>query len=181
MSIEQDRFRDYTTSGAFSMSLTRSQVAALSLVACTGEACSHAGTFHSLHTKGLVTTIRADDGGLETRLTEAGVYALKLVTMAELVQGPQDPVAEEIAALRSQLDKARRHAQQLASDLWDMDARVRKADLAIAEAKAWVSGSPLPPKPIVRMKNRHPERTQAQMMGHLRAAEKFLQAEEGCA
>lgn len=174
---DTSKFREYVTSGAFKLTLSRQQVSALSMIAEIGDVNCGGHTFGALYNKGLITHIRSDCGNLEYRLTEAGVFALKLVRLADLVQGAPDPVAEELSALRSQLDKARKHAQQLAADLWDMDARVRAADQAVSEAKAWVCGSPMPGRPLVKMKNRHPERTQAEMMGHLQVVENFLQTE----
>lgn len=172
------KFREYVTSGAFKLTLSRQQVAALSMVSEVGEVACGGHTLGALFNKGLVTHIRSKCGALEYRLTEAGVFALKLVRIADLAQGAPDPVQEELAALRRQLDQARRHAQQLAADAWDMSARIKQADLAVKEAQAWVSGTPVPKRPMVTMKNKHPDRTQAQIMGHLRAAENFLQVED---
>lgn len=172
---DQSRFREYVTSGAFKLTLSRNQVSALSMIAEVGDVSCGGHTLGALFQKGLVTHIRSDCGKLEYRLTEAGVFALKLVRLADLVQGAPDPVAEELSALRGQLDKARRHAQQLAADAWDMSARVQKAEQAVAEAKAMVRGAPNPPKPVVTRKNRHPERSQAQMIAHLTVAENFLE------
>lgn len=177
MGADTAKFREYVTSGAFKLTLSRQQVAALSMVAEVGEVACGGHTLGSLFNKGLVTHIRSDCGKLEYRLTEAGVFALKLVRIADLTQGAPDPVREELAALRGRLDQARRHAQQLAADVWDMSARVKQADLAIKEAQAWVSGAPAPERPMVTMKNKHPHRTQSQIMGHLQAAENFLQVE----
>lgn len=172
---ETARFRDYVTSGAFSLSLSASQIAALSVVAETGETGCGGHTIGAMFRKGLVTHIRSNDGKLEYRLTEAGVFALKLARLAGLSQGQPDPVAQELGALRQQLDQARTLAQQLAADCWDMSARVQKAQQAVAEARAWAEGATAPRRPMVTLKDRHPERTQAEIMGHLQAAENFLQ------
>lgn len=174
MTAETARFRDYVTSGAFKLALSRSQVSALVMVAEVGDVSCGNHTLSSLFGKGLVTHIRSDCGRLEYRLTEAGAFALKLVRLADLTQGAPDPVAEELAALRDQLDQARRHAQQCAADAWDMKARVEFAERQVAEAKAYVEATPTPPKPIITLKNKHPERTQAQILGSLEAAENFL-------
>lgn len=172
---ETAKFRDYVTSGAFKLSLSRQQVSALAMAAETGEVCCGSHTLGSLYNKGLVTHIRSECGRLEYRLTEAGVFALKLVRLAELTQGTPDPVAEELASLRKQLDQTRRHAQQLAADAWDMTARVEHAEREVAKAMAFVEGTPTPPKPILTLKNKHPERTQAQILGSLKAAQNFLE------
>lgn len=175
MTAETAKFRDYVTSGAFKLSLSRSQVSALAMVAETGEIGFGSHTLSALHNKGLVTSIRAEDGRAEFRLTEAGVFALKLVRMADLTQGAPDTEAEELAALRTQLDQARRHAQQCAADAWDMKARVEFAERQVAEARAYVEAKPTPPKPIITLKNKHPERTQAQILASLNAAQNFLE------
>ncbi len=172
------KFREYVTSGAFKLTLSRNQVSALSMASATGEMAGHGGTFSSLDSKGLTELIRSKDGGLEVRLTEAGVFALKLVRLAGLVNGDPDPVAEELKSLRAELDEARKHCQQLAADNWDMTARIEQADLAVKQADAWVCGNPIPKKPIVTMKNKNPERTQAQIVASLRAAENFLQVHD---
>lgn len=175
---ETARFRDYVTSGAFSLSLSASQIAALSVVAETGETGCGGHTIGAMFRKGLVTHIRSNDGRLEYRLTEAGVFALKMARLAGLSQGEPDPVARELAALREKLDQARTVAQQLAADCWDMNARVQKAQQAVAEAKAWAFGEPPPKRPMVTLKNRHPDRTQAEILAHLKVAENFLQAQD---
>jgi hypothetical protein len=175
MSAGTAKFRDYVTSGAFKLSLSRSQVSALAMVAETGAIDFGSHTLSALHNKGMVTSIRAANGSAEFRLTEAGVFALKLLSMAELTQGAPDPVAEELAALRLELDQARRHAQQCAADAWDMKARVEFAERKVAEAIAHVEAAPPPPKPIITLKNKHPDRTQAQIIESLNAAQSFLE------
>ena len=167
-------FRDYVTSGAFKMSLSRAQVSALSMIAETGEVACGGHTFGALYHKGLVEHIRSKDGRLEYRLTEAGVYALKLARLADLTQGPKDAVEAELRALRKQLNDARVFAQQVTSDAWDMRARLQKAELLLQDARSMLQGQPCPKKPMVTLKDKHPERTVKEMVAHLDLAEFML-------
>jgi hypothetical protein len=174
-----DRFRDEVTSGAFSLNLSRAQVASLAMIAEVGEVACGGHTLGALFRKGLITHIRSQCGRLEYRLTEAGVYALKMARLADLVQGAPDPVAEELRALREQLDTARIQEQRSRMDAWNMTARVQRAYRAIARARSWIYGRPLPRKgPMITLKDQDPERTQAQIIGDLQAAENFLQMED---
>lgn len=173
----QPQFREYVTSGAFKFSLSRAQIHAISMVAETGQTSCGGHTFAALYHKGLIEHIRAETGGLEYRLTEAGVYALGMCRLAELTNGAADPIGEENAALRRQLNTARVAGQQLAADIWDMKARLDKAESALKEARAMMKGEAVPKRPLVTMKDKHPERTVPQMLSHLEQAEAMLTGE----
>ncbi|EPX80496.1 hypothetical protein [Salipiger mucosus] len=165
------RFREYVTSGTFRMSLSRAQISALSMVAETGDSAMGEHTFRALHAKGLIEMIRRapsgsrknDQGGLEYRLTEAGAVALQMVRLAQLDNGRTDAVTAELRALREQLGDVRALASQLLSDHWDMHARVEETKREAAALRCELDGEPAPSRPMVRLKDRHPERTIAEM------------------
>lgn len=152
-----DRFREYSTSGAFNLALSRAQVSALSMIAESGDAAMGAHTYRALHHKGLVPDIRGAEGGIEYRLTPAGVYALKLVRIADLVQGDADPVEAEIVALTDALGKARGFAQEAVALARSMQARAEQAHRAVKAVRRFLrSGAPRP-KPIITLKDPRPD------------------------
>lgn len=180
MDSEQSKelFTEYTTSGAFSLNLTRNQISAMVMVSGGAEAAPYGNTFASLQRRGIMGLFRADNGGLEYRLTGIGLLVLNLVRQTDLTNGAPDPIAEEIDSLNAKLEKAREVAQQLAADCWDMKARVEYAERAVAEARALALGGCPPPKPIITLKNKHPRRTQSEIVGHLQAAQNYLEGGE---
>jgi len=159
-------FREHVTSGAFTLSLSRSQVSMLTMIAEVGDVHG-AHTHRALHNKGLVTTITSEDGRIEYRLTEAGVYALKLAKLADLVNGAPDPVTEELSSLRHQLDAARRGALQLAQDCWNLKARLDRAEYGIEALAAELHGGAAPPKPFIWLRDKNPTRSTAEILKSL--------------
>ena len=160
----QHAFKEYVTSGAFKLSLSRSQISALAMISEVGEACMGGHTCISLHRKGLVTTIRAADGKLEYRLSEAGVYALKMARIADLTQGAPDPVADEIAALRRQLNETRIASQQVAEDNHNLRARLDRVRRQLVNITRVLRGRPEIKKPIITLRDKTPERSISKMM-----------------
>lgn len=166
-----DRFKEYSTSGAFNLSLSRAQVSALAMIAETGDSAMGAHTYRALHHKGLVADIRGPQGGIEYRLTPAGVYALKLVRLADLVQGDPEPVELEISALTESLDKARGVAEEALKFARSMQARAEQAHRAVKVVRRFLrSGAPRP-KPIITLKDPCPEMTFQSMVAALDFAE----------
>ena len=108
-------FRDYTTSGAFALSLTRAQVSCLAMVG-GGDGDRGLGLSHNplaaLMRKGLIVTLpnQADCDALTThemRLSPAGVLALSMVEMAGLTNGDGEAARREIEGLQDDLRSAR--------------------------------------------------------------------------
>ena len=83
---ETDLFREYATSGAFTLSLTRNQVQGLSL--CREGAEDWLSGLQSLERKGLIARIGAD--GRQVRLTAPGLHTLALCRIAGLTNGPDE-------------------------------------------------------------------------------------------
>lgn len=144
------------------------------MIAEVGDVACSSATFGALYNKGLLTHIRSESGQLEYRLTDAGTFALKMTYLAGLSQGSPDPVAAENTALRRQLDEARIAGQQMAADVWDMRARLAKAERAINEARAFAEHRPPPRPPVVTLKDRNPKRTLTQILEHLDDAQAMI-------
>lgn len=110
------RFADYTTSGAFSLSLTRNQVSALAML--EGGDSGYMGTaLAALERRGLAEPV-ANPGDLreadrvEMRATRAGLLVAALVREAGLTNGPPDPQAVELEALRAEVITRRQEAAE---------------------------------------------------------------------
>ena len=169
-----DRFRDYATSGAFNLALSRAQVSALAMIAEHGYAAMGSHTYRALHHKGLVTEIRGAAGGWEYRLTPAGVYALKLIRLADLVQGDPDPVESEITALTRQTNEARAIAQDALTLARSMQARAEAAHRAIKRVRRFLKSGAPRPRPMITLKDPHPEVEFADIVVTLDIAERAL-------
>ncbi|MEX5515699.1 hypothetical protein [Pseudophaeobacter sp. 1A09344] len=169
-----DRFKEYSTSGSFNLALSRAQVSALAMIAEHGDALMGAHTYRALHHKGLVAEIQAEGGGFECRLTPAGVYALKLVRLADLVQGDPDPVGAEIQGLTRDLETARGIARNALLFARSMKARAEQAHNAVKRVRRFLrSGAPRP-KPIISLKDPSPDLTLSHMSSALDMAERNL-------
>lgn len=104
------RFSEYVTSGAFNLSLSRHQVSAIGMMVGAG-ASPFSGA--ALERKGLAEAVSkpsfGGDDGYEFRLTNAGLICARLLCEAGLSNGPEDPAAVELAAMRAELEAERRH------------------------------------------------------------------------
>ncbi|MGK7653171.1 hypothetical protein ACSQ76_12370 [Roseovarius sp. B08] len=174
-----ERFKEYSTSGAFNLSLSRAQVSALSMIAEHGDAVIGGHTQRALHHKGLISDIRANDGRLEYRLTPAGAYALQLVRMADLVQGPADTVAAEITALSGQLGEARAAAQDALTFARSMQARAEAAFRAIKRLRRFIKSGAPHPKPMISLKDPRRELGFSAMVRALDDLERELNGGDG--
>lgn len=121
-------FADYVTSGAFTISLSRHQVASLGMAQGGARWINSGG---ALQRKGLVECVPApkplDERGVEFRPTRAGLLCLGMLTEAGLNNGVEDPMALEFAHMRAEVDALR----QAASDarLTAQSAMARKGEL----------------------------------------------------
>jgi hypothetical protein len=124
------RFSDYTTGGAFALTLSRNQVSALGMIAATGDTdAGGAGTLTSLWRKGLIDQPHA--GGVD--LTAAGARTLDLLALAGLTNSPADTLPQlleeaqaEAAMLREQNLRLARDNQALACRLRDQMAVIKR-------------------------------------------------------
>lgn len=178
------RFQDYVTSGAFSLTLTRAQIAALSSL--QGGSGSIFGGTGGLERRGLAEPISAEsDERTQWRMTGAGALALALLAEAGLVNTAGDPLAGEIDSLRAELEKARRAAEDAKTRAWTMRARKDEAERECARLRREVEQLREPPivrlkpgfgcadraydvKPLVRLRDLHPELSDAELMEPLR-------------
>lgn len=125
------RFADYVTSGAFNMTLTRSQIADLSMMAAGVETFSNG----ALERKGLAEPIASEGAnGLQYRLTGAGALMCEVLHQAGLTNGGNDTRTAEIDRLRSELDAARQRAADCSKRAWTVAARLAEAEIERDEA-----------------------------------------------
>jgi hypothetical protein len=155
------RFSEYVTSGAFALTMTRTQIASLAMVAGGERGYLAAGS--ALERKGLVEAIplaaepnpmwqRADETALELRLTGAGALALGLLHQAGLTNGGADAAVQEIDSLRAELATARQIAQDANLRCRSLAARLDAALLDIDQLKCADEGERIP----VRLTRRDP-------------------------
>lgn len=144
-------FREYATSGAFALTLSRNQVHGLSL--CRGGAHDWLSGLQALERKGLV--VRLGPAGRQVRLTLPGLHTLALCSLAGLTNGPDDEVQSEVADLHRQLDSALKQVADLTEKNWSLAARLEEAEGRVKELEAERDGGRWP-KPMVRLRDKHP-------------------------
>lgn len=146
-----DLFREYATSGAFTLSLSRNQVQGLSL--CRGGADDWVSGLQVLERKGLVVRLGPD--GRQVRLTAPGLHTLALCRIAGLTNGPDEELHTEIADLHRQLDHAICTVEDLTEKNWSLAARLEEAEGRVKALEAERDGGQWP-KPMVRLRDKHP-------------------------
>lgn len=159
-----DRFAGYVTAGAFALNLTRNQAAELNRLVGEGAHYldSHA---QALERKGLVERVAAptehDADRFEWRLTDPGLVAVQLLAFAGLSNGPADPQAVELAALRRELETAR--AESADARLMARAAFARR-DVALQELElAQAKISDHKPRIILRARDPRPDLSDADL------------------
>lgn len=107
------RFQEYVTSGTFTLTLSRNQVSALSLLA-SGEGRSLGVSDSILERKGLVEPVAAPQARsldmIKFRPTVAGFLCMEMLREAGLINFSGNAVANEVAALRKELEERRLEA-----------------------------------------------------------------------
>jgi DNA-binding PadR family transcriptional regulator len=127
-----NRFQNYVTSGAFRLSLTRQQIAALSLLPCDDSTSLAA---NDLERKGLCEAIAGEhDGRQQFRITAAGAVALHLCHMAGLTNAGATGLADEIEALRAELDAARSTNVEIRELLGISNVKLQRSERELAAA-----------------------------------------------
>lgn len=175
-------FQDYATSGAFQISLTRNQVACLSMGEYDERLAYGSSALQALLRKGLLSKLPAhpDDGVYsELRPTIAGLHVLKLCGLAGLTNAEADPITDEVAALKDELERARQSLiderarwEGLNRNAWSLHARLQKAELALADARRELENRPAPePWDIVRvtLRDPQPDRSTSDLMADFEA------------
>jgi len=142
--VSNVRFSDYVTSGAFQMALTRSQIAALSMI--VGGEDRYVPSGSALERKGLIAPVEGKREGLplEYRLTAAGALTLALLHQAGLTNDGADVMAREMEALRAELDMARKEAKRADERARSLNAKLAKIAFDIRVKEARTSGNKLP-------------------------------------
>lgn len=102
-----EKFRDYVTGGAFSLSLSKRQAEMLSHIHQMGSSFGYLSTYGALEAKGLVERIEPADGEevnqwtQKVRLTEAGNALVPLLKIAGVyVELPTYPPPAEIPSVK---------------------------------------------------------------------------------
>ena len=162
------RFSEYTTSGAFSLALTRNQVSSLAFL--EGGAPGYSSHIMSaLERKGLAEPVAMpstdDPERIEFRPTHAGLLTAALCREAGLSNGPPDPVAVELAALKAEIEARRIEAADARRAARSAMARKEEAELELENLKRRAQQRRL----MVRILTRDPtpDRTDAQLMADI--------------
>lgn len=156
-------FQDYTTSGAFSLALTRQQIATLAL--CAGGLPSMSAAAGSLARKGLILRLGEDDNVGELRLTVPGLHVLMLLQMAGLTNAPADIMAIEVETLQTRLGKALNMINDLVAEQTAMKAdnrslhcRLEASELNRERMQAEFDGGRWQ-RPMVTLRDQQPDKS----------------------
>lgn len=126
-----ERFTDYTTGGAFQLSLSRNQIAALAMIAQGDQDMLGANaSVTALWRKGLVAerdpNVHLDPPAGSVEITAPGLRVLELVRMVGLTNLPgDDEVVRELAEARSEAAMLREQNRRLARDNLSLAQRLR--------------------------------------------------------
>lgn len=132
------RFSDYVTSGAFSLTLTRNQIAGLGQLNADGAGYVHNAA--TLERKGLIEILprpdRWQEDRTEFRLTRAGLLCLAMLGEAGLSNDrAADPVAGEFQAMRDELVALREEASAARQTARAAIARREEAETELENAQ----------------------------------------------
>jgi hypothetical protein len=131
------RFSEYVTSGAFSMTLTRTQISSLALLAANAG-----GPFGgSLERKGLAEPIASAiaDDRVEWRITGAGVLVMAMLFEAGLTNTGKDAAAAEVDQLNNALSAANSTVLDVRKKTWSMHAKLEAAEIEIVNLRREVA------------------------------------------
>ncbi len=160
------RFSEYVTSGAFQLTLTRSQISALSMM--VGGEDRYVGPSGALARKGLIEPIEGTREGWpsEWRLTAAGVVTLALLHQAGLTNEGADAALAEVDSLRAELDKARAAAKEADIRATSLHAKLEQAEerIEILEAEKEQRKFRIN---IVKWRDPLPEKTAAEIIAEI--------------
>lgn len=137
--MQNHRFQEYATSGAFTLGLTRNQVSTLDMIGSGSN--RFMGSFvGALERKGLVVPVSAptwdNPDAVEHRLTHAGLLTVALVREAGLTNSGPDPVAAEIETLRREVERARTAEADAKREARSALARLDAAELDLQNEQA---------------------------------------------
>lgn len=133
--MSNPRFAEYVTSGAFTLNLSRNQISALAMAVGGDHPVCFNGSLSALERKGLVEAIAKPANNApeayEIRPTLAGLLVLKMLAEAGLTNEP-DPIAGELASLKSELERARLLLADETDRAWSCAARQDAAERQLA-------------------------------------------------
>ncbi|MER9471054.1 hypothetical protein [Mesorhizobium sp. M0520] len=127
------RFSEYVTSGAFNMTLTRSQISTLAMLASGASEWGGA----SLERKGLAAPIASQlsDDRVEWRITGAGTILMALLFEAGLTNSGRDAAAAEVDRLNLAIATANQTVRDVRKKTWSMHAKLEKVEIENANLK----------------------------------------------
>jgi DNA-binding PadR family transcriptional regulator len=134
------RFQDYVTSGAFTLSLARSQVVTLHRIASGLSDHYPCAATTALERKGLIAPVAAPEDYApdrqEYRATAAGLMVAALLTEAGLTQDQRDATAAEVARLHQEVEDRRAEAHTARTAARSALARLQKSETDLANERA---------------------------------------------
>lgn len=187
------RFQEYVTSGTFTLTLSRNQVAALSLIA-NGEGRSLGVSDSILERKGLVEPVAAPMArhldNIEFRPTVAGFLCMEMLREACLINFTGNAIANEVAALRKEIEVRRLEATtsrekmisalsrktSVEDDLEDALAKISRLETSVRALESGITfrdgrsmlddvNDPQAQRPRVRLRDPLPDLTDEQLRG----------------
>jgi len=155
-----NRFAEYTTSGAFALNLTRNQVSTLAMLADGAEHMS-AAVAASLERKGPAEPVARptwnNPDHVEYRATAAGLLTASLTREAGLTNGPDDAMVAELTRLRAELERRRKETADAKRCARSALARVDRLQLECDNLKSRLEGDR--PRVAVLIRDPSPEVT----------------------
>ncbi|RUU08881.1 hypothetical protein EOD08_35995, partial [Mesorhizobium sp. M6A.T.Ca.TU.002.02.2.1] len=145
------RFSEYVTSGAFNMTLTRSQISTLAMLASGANEWAGA----SLERKGLAAPIASSlaEDRVEWRITGAGTIVMSLLFEAGLTNSGKDATAIEVDRLNGALGEANTTIRDVRRKTWSMFAKLQEAEIDNANLRRRIASLELEHKhPGVKLK-----------------------------
>lgn len=141
------RFAEYTTSGAFTLTLTRNQVALLAQIASGGVQFAAGSHMAALERKGLIEAVAKPEpfqpDHHEWRATAAGLLCAGMLVEAGLTSGPRDALAGEVAALKADVEDRRQEAFNADRRAWCALAKLEKVESDLNNERAGKTGGKL--------------------------------------
>lgn len=136
--MANSKFAEYATSGAFTVTLSRNQISALSMVAGKASGCFGLSD-SALERKGLIEPVGpvrfGNEERMEYRPSHAGLITLQLLHEAGLTNNGSDAVAQELAMVRAELVELRKRERDASQRAWSAMARQRAACVKLVNAK----------------------------------------------
>ena len=144
MTVANQKFADYVTSGAFNLSLSRNQISELSMLADAPQ--TYVARAEALERRGLIEAVPQrketdfDGDHLEYRLTASGVLVVQLLHSAGLTNQGANTLADEVEALRAEVVKSRAGEARALSLARSFKSRLRWLQDRVARMRECAKG-----------------------------------------